>query len=330
MSLLSVEQVEALAFVSACNQNHYKPTAAQVELWQANREPSAAVYKRIRKVSGDDDADVLHGRQTANSRMFAAMTSDMMRPFYESVASMRESVMASMAMGLPDLRDRTERELVTEQETVVEHLIRLTWLAEAPVPSTDAPGLQLTDLGQALLRHAQASDDGMGDVRVVVLGRDDPLGYPTLVGILAGAGAGLLVDPYLKLGDLHTIVVNTQLSRLLVLGKSNNLGEIASMQTYLQGSLPRQIEVRSSKELHDRILVAEDGGVFTVGASLNGIGRNMTVVSPMPSPARESLKAEYERLWSEAVLVGPRSPEATTDGSGESSGEADESEGSAV
>lgn len=180
MSLISVEQVEALAFVAACNQNHYKPTAVQVELWQANREPSAAVYKRIRKVSDDNDAGVLHGRQTTNSRMFAAMTSDMMRPFYESIAAVRESALGSMAMGLSDLRSRTERELVVEQETVVEHLVRLTWLAEAPVPNAD-PGLQVTDLGQALLRHAKASDDAMDDVKVVVLGRDDPLGYPTLV-----------------------------------------------------------------------------------------------------------------------------------------------------
>ncbi len=39
-----------------------------------------------------------------------------------------------------------------------------------------------------------------------------------------------------------------------------------------------------------------DVDVLTVGTSINGVGKTTTVVSPMPSPARESLRDEYERL----------------------------------
>jgi len=124
-----------------------------------------------------------------------------------------------------------------------------------------------------------------------------PLAYPILVGQLAAAGPGLLVDPYLKLADLHTIVVSTQLTRLLVSGKTNNRGEVGAMLACLgKGSLSRRVEVRSSTGLHDRVLMADDGDVLTVGTSLNGVGKTTTVVSPMPSPARESLRDEYERL----------------------------------
>lgn len=124
-----------------------------------------------------------------------------------------------------------------------------------------------------------------------------PLAYPILVGQLAAAGPGLLVDPYLKLADLHTIVVSTQLTRLLVSGKTNNRGDVGAMLACLgNGSLSRRVEVRSSTGLHDRVLMADDGDVLTVGTSLNGVGKTTTVVSPMPSPARESLRDEYERL----------------------------------
>jgi len=33
-------------------------------------------------------------------------------------------------------------------------------------------------------------------------------------------------------------------------------------------------------------------------------------MAPIPSPARESLRGEYGRLWAEAILVGPPPIEA--------------------
>jgi hypothetical protein len=116
----------------------------------------------------------------------------------------------------------------------------------------------------------------------------------------------VLVDPYLKLDALHTIVVSTQLTRLLVSGKRNNSTEVAAMQTYLDSpSLTRQVEVRQSTELHDRILITEDKSVLTLGTSLNGVGRTTTVLTPMPEQAGVVLREAYEQLWLDAELVGP-------------------------
>jgi hypothetical protein len=149
------------------------------------------------------------------------------------------------------------------------------------------------------------------DVSVVVLESNDPLAYPLLVGQLAEAGEGLLVDPYLKLDSLHRIVVSTRLTRLLVSGKPGNRAEVAAMQTYLDSlSLPRHIEVRSSTELHDRYVLADDGDVLTLGTSLNGVGRTTTVLMPMPSEARETMRVTYERIWDNGSLVGPQPVEA--------------------
>jgi hypothetical protein len=102
------------------------------------------------------------------------------------------------------------------------------------------------------------------------------------------------------------VVAGLDAAARVVGGRTNNRGVVASLEAYLGSqSLARPVEVRSSTELHDRVLVADDGDVLTVGTSLNGVGRTTTVMTPIPSPARESLRDEYERLWSEATLVGP-------------------------
>jgi len=305
VDILSDAQYELIAFVAACNRNYYNPTESQVELWRNNRQPAGAVYKTVRRKVSDGTQPVnLLGLQTASNRMVASLLSDSFRPFQEMLASSFGSL-ANLGLGTGP-RYVTERELVTPAETMIGHLVRLTWLAESRAPSDGEPGLRLTELGRALLRDAESGDESEEDVSVVVLGREDPLAYPILVGQLAAAGPGLLVDPYLKLADLHTILVSTQLTRLLVSGKTNNRGEVGAMQAYLgKGSLSRRVEVRSSTGLHDRVLIADDGDVITVGTSLNSVGRTTTVMSPLPSPARESLRDEFERAWADATLVGP-------------------------
>lgn len=203
----------------------------------------------------------------------------------------------------------TQRELVTPAETLIGHLVRLIWLEESDVGIDANPGLRVTDLGRALLRDAESGTEQGDDVSVVILGREDPLAYPILVGQLASAGSGLLVDPYLEVTHLHRIVVSTQLTRVLVSGHARRRGEVEAMRAYLDSpSVARRLEVRSSTELHDRVLLADQGDVMTLGTSLNGVGRKTTVLAPLPSPAREALRQEYDRLWMEATLVGPVGP----------------------
>jgi hypothetical protein len=194
---------------------------------------------------------------------------------------------------------------------VIDHLVRLAWLM-AVTSSDEEPGLRLTDLGFALL-HDHERETTKEDVSVVVLEAHDPLAYPKLVGQLNNAGAGMLVDPYLKLEGLAGIVTSTQLTRLLVSVKTGK-PELAAMQTHLDSPrLTRRVEVRTSTKLHDRILLAKDRSVFTLGTSLNGVGSKTTVLTPMPSEAGAVVRELYEKLWTEADLVGPRPVEDEQD-----------------
>jgi hypothetical protein len=215
------------------------------------------------------------------------------------------------------------KQLVKSAESIIDHMVRLTWLTKV-TSSDEEPGLRLADLGFALL-HDHERETMKEDVSVVVLEAEDPLAYPKLVGQLVNAGAGMLVDPYLKLDGLAGIVDITQLTRLLVSVKTGK-PELAAMQTHLDSPrLSRRVEVRKSTKLHDRILLAEDRSVFTLGTSLNGVGSTTTVLSPMPLEAAAVLRDLYEQRWAEAELVGPQP--VADEGDGDGDGGVDDDDG---
>ncbi len=302
-------QHQALSFVGACNRNQYQPTADQVVAWLASPAPADARYEtRLRDGSGRGVA-AFSGAGT----LAAWASTDVLHAFRQALgASYRQgSILRAIdqaARALPTL-PTSERVKVADAETAVAHLCRIGWLTE---PNEDEAVLQATPLGVALLREAERSDIDETDVSVVVLGREDPLAYPTLIDQLASVGAGLLVDPYLRLDQVHQVVVSTGLTRVLLSGKSAQFAVRAALSTYLDSpSLSRPVEVRGSCDLHDRLLLADDGKVYTLGTSLNGVGRTTTVFSPLPSVAAATLQEEYNRLWAAAELVGPAPADQT-------------------
>lgn len=305
VNILSDEQYRLLAFVSACNGSSYNPTAREVMLWRQNPEPAKAEYRTVEVpgvASGLGTLAGLHEPGSSIQRLMDTIMRDQFRGIHDSVAAITGRYLT---------QPTTRKELVKEAETVIDHLIRLTWLETVSVPGKS--GLRLTELGHALLCDQEKDTVTQPDVSVVVLESNDPLAYPLLVGQLAEAGEGLLVDPYLKLDSLHRIVTSTRLTRLLVTSKRND-AEIAAMRTYLDSaSLARHVEVRSSTELHDRYLLSDDGAVLTLGTSLNGVGRTTTVLMPMPSEARETMRETYERIWENGSLVGPQPDETEED-----------------
>lgn len=306
MTILSDDQYDLLTFIAACNRNSYSPTAEEVMLWWENPEPMEAKYETITTPSAfanlNTDRLIANFNNLNTDRLIANFNTGS-----SSISKMLETMVGDQNRFAHYLASgpRTRKELVKPAETMLEHLVRLTWLAEGGSDG-ESPRLYLTELGRALLRDTEQESAPPEDVSVVVFEVEDPLAYPQLVGQLANAGEGLLVDPYLKLADLNRVVVSTGLTRLLVTGISNNKRELAAMQTYLDSpSLGRRVEVRASTQLHDRLLIAEDGSVLTLGSSLNGIGRKLTVLSPIPPSQCSTFRDAYEKIWDDADTVGP-------------------------
>lgn len=192
--------------------------------------------------------------------------------------------------------------LSEDNESELEHLEHLAWIS-----SLDER-LRLTDLGRALLRGADQEDIIEPEASAVILNSQDPFAYAKLVGHLAKAGAGLLVDPYFRLGQLMTILNGTSISRVLISKQhKRSKADRAELEIALDSaSLPRPIQIRASGDtaIHDRLIVGEHGEVWSLGASLNSIGSVNTMIIPVPEVGATAIRAQAEELWGKAELVG--------------------------
>jgi hypothetical protein len=191
------------------------------------------------------------------------------------------------------------------QGSVTDQLVRLRWVTEA------AGRLFTEDLGRALLQDAEAKTAEVMSSTTVVLGSDNPLAYATLMSELAAAGAGLLVDPYIRREQLLHVVQDTTLSRLLI---SQKIGprDLASVRSFL-GYIPagRELEVRVASEAHDRYLKGEDGRVF-IGGSMGMVSlqKATTVFTPVPEDSREMIGKMLEDQWAAAEALRAEAVEA--------------------
>lgn len=119
-------------------------------------------------------------------------------------------------------------------------------------------------------------------------------------------GGATLVDPYLELIGLIDLGDRTEVHQVLVGNSSgSHKGKRAAMAQYLKSATGATLDVRVSSDLHDRMVVADDGRVWTLGMSLNGIHRrkSITVLTPMPASAAATLAAEVQELWNGSTSI---------------------------
>jgi predicted GNAT family N-acyltransferase len=191
-------------------------------------------------------------------------------------------------------------------EGIVDHAIKIKWII-------GHDRVRLTALGQALLTDYEKIDD-YDETPVVVLKSDDQLAYARLVGELAKTGRSFLVDPYFRLDQFQVVVETTEIARILISKQYKGSKEARAALRIALNTLPglRSIEIRAtdSLSLHDRIIIADTGQVYSLGASLNSIGTVTTVYMPLPEVAAAPLKNAAETWWEAAEVVGPI-PDAT-------------------
>jgi hypothetical protein len=190
------------------------------------------------------------------------------------------------------------REITTEHP--IDHLVRIKWL------ETLDDRLRLTRLGDALLSDIQRGEE-VDVLPVVVLETTDRFAYARLIGELARLGEAFLVDPYFRLPQLETVLDLTSLKRVLISKQYKNSKEARAELAVALATVPpdRDLQVRatSNNTLHDRLVVAETGEVYMLGASLGTIGAANTVFMKVPDAAANALKQLAEDLWDAAEPV---------------------------
>lgn len=276
VQIINWPQRRALAFVAACGRSGYRPNTEEVSEWLKSPHPAPATYSPSRLEQG-----LIH--------------------FAENFGRMTQA-----------LEVFKPGDLIQPAETTVENLLRLRWLE-------DQSGLRLTRLGEALLADAKRSFREEPRA-VVILSAHDQLAYPRLIGQIAAAGEAFLVDPYFRLDQLQTIMESTTVSRVLISKRyKGSIATRAELQTALRNTIiaSRPIEIRATDDpaLHDRVLVAENGEVFSLGASLNSIGVSTTVYIAVPNSGAAPIRAAVEDLWDTADVVGAAATAQLMEGS---------------
>jgi len=263
VEIVSTAQHRVLGFVHACNRSGYRPTIEEIKLWFD--EPAPSVTTRVTEPG-----------TLASPGMLANL--EAIRKFLQQMHGTRE---------------------VTEEHPV-DHLVRIKWL-EAPDDR-----LRLTRLGDALLADIQRGEEAE-DSPVVVLETTDRFAYARLIGEIARLGDAYLVDPYFRLPQLETVLDSTRLKRVLISKQYRGSGEARAALAVALATVPpdRDLQVRATSDptLHDRLVVAETGEVYMLGASLGTIGSANTVFMKVPDTAANALKQLAEDLWDKAEPV---------------------------
>lgn len=196
---------------------------------------------------------------------------------------------------------RSWHEMLSAGSTgVSDYLARVGWIEE------DSAFARLTDTGRAIVRASTMRPDPDGSEVVTVLSPDDPLNLLTLTGAISAARGDTLVDPYFRDENLSWLISQTAISRLLLCRGSNHLGMLGmAAPAASRAGRPLEIRYLPKGQLHDRYIIAKDGSVSMIGASINGLHRNFTAIVTVPEPGARAVREFVDERWGNAEGVRP-------------------------
>lgn len=208
--------------------------------------------------------------------------------------------------GLTDFTDLIGT--VRDAQPVSKYMRKMDWIEDY------STGIRLTPLGRGIALGLLSEENVTQDAEDegYVLSPDDPARYELLIRALNAAGGGMLIDPYLKADQVKWLCQATTLRRIVLSSTKQGITVITAVSHVLgnlSNSLPEfQLEARTSADdrLHDRILVGEDDNVWQIGASLNGLDKNVTAIMRLPDSLLPQVREFAESIWSEASPLQPR------------------------
>ncbi|MBC8386235.1 MAG: hypothetical protein H8E09_00165 [Gammaproteobacteria bacterium] len=128
--------------------------------------------------------------------------------------------------------------------------------------------------------------------------------FADLKSLISGAENELLIiDPYFngEAFDVYLSEVGSSLNiRILADRYSKDVkGYVDKHMAQYQSS----IEIRRSKELHDRIVFIDNAASWIIGGSIKDAGKKATYLIPLATPITEAKHAIYNEIWDRANEV---------------------------
>ena len=128
--------------------------------------------------------------------------------------------------------------------------------------------------------------------------------FADLKNIVNGAKSGLMViDPYFD-GTAFDAYLSAAPSGIAVRVLADRYaGDVATYIDKHRLQYKSSLELRSSKELHDRIVLVDDDAAWIMGGSIKDAGKKATYLIPLASPIAEAKKAIYADIWNRSTGV---------------------------
>ncbi|WP_282947153.1 hypothetical protein [Cellulomonas endometrii] len=170
----------------------------------------------------------------------------------------------------------------------------------------DGDPMRITATGRAVVK-AHEGNEGVQDEALVILSPQNPMNLVTLTSTIAKAQAGMLVDPYFKDDLFQWLMESTSIRRVLVCREPADRS-VLPMIAGAASLISRDLEIRCLplRAVHDRFLVTQDGAIFTIGSSLNGLQRHFTTITRLPDPGTDTVREYLEKQWDAADPVVPK------------------------
>lgn len=125
--------------------------------------------------------------------------------------------------------------------------------------------------------------------------------FTDLKGIVLGAKDDIfVVDAYFDASAFDaylSAVGNNPTVRILCSRYANDLTACVTAFTAQTGA---KVEVRKSKDIHDRVIFLDTSDCWIVGASIKDAGKKPTYLIPLAPQLSQSKLAIYENIWSQA------------------------------
>lgn len=128
--------------------------------------------------------------------------------------------------------------------------------------------------------------------------------FADLKNIVNGAKSGLMViDPFFD-GTAFDAYLSAVPSGIAVRVLADRYaGDVATYVTKHRAQYNSSVELRSSKELHDRLVLVDDDAAWIMGGSIKDAGKKATYLIPLASSIAATKKVIYADIWSRATTA---------------------------
>lgn len=191
--------------------------------------------------------------------------------------------------------------LIERGETYLDYLKRLRWA------KVSQGTVALTPLALAMLRDLNSPkvDPEAQSYVEVTVDPSDKMAFARLLNQFNNLGPGLLIDPYLRLEQFLEVAEATPVTRVLTSSRAFGTDPQRRLYQRALSAADGKIQVRHIDKLHDRHYIPETGNIWMLGVSLNGVAKNISVLTQLGDESSKVLRDAYEGYWRDALVLEP-------------------------